>query len=156
MKSRSLITSSFSGTTSSSMSSLKALGIWTSGTDNQLNSDSSTLDSALADNFDDVKNLLRNYGNTTTNKGEGIMRQFYDYMSEVTDTTSGAITLRESSIENSISSNQSRLTKKKSDLSDYETALYAHYAVMETMVANYNSQGSYISSLSSSSSSSSK
>jgi len=154
-KSRELITTLFSGTSgSSSITSLNSLGIWTSGTDNQLSLDSETLVSALENNFDSVKTMLRSYGNTTTSQGTGIMRLFYNYMSDVTDPTDGCITTHQGTLEDNISSDEDRLTQKKKALSSYEEQLYLHYAAMETMVANYNSQGSYLSSLSSSSSSS--
>jgi len=154
-KSRQSITSLFPGTNSSdpTMNSLRAIGIWTSGTDNKLSIvDEDKLDNALSNNFDAVKDMLRAYGNTTTGKGTGIMRSFYTYMSDVTDTTTGVISLKEGTLSNRVSNDQDRLAQKKSSLAEYQAELYKHYAAMEKMVANYNSQGSYLSSLSSSSS----
>jgi len=154
-KSRQNITSLFTGTNEydSAMTSLRAIGIWTTGTDNELSIvDEDKLDDALENNFDAVKEMLRSYGNTTTGKGTGIMRSFYTYMSDVTDVTTGVIAIKEGTLSDQISNDEERLAQKKSALADYQTELYKHYAAMETMVANYNSQGSYLSSLSSSSS----
>ena len=123
---------------------LQKIGIWTTGQDNQLSLvDEEKLDDALANNFDDVMNLFRGYGDANGN-GQGVMRQLETYLDNLTDPINGSITLREETLSTSMDELNAKITKMKVDLVSYEAELWAHFAAMETSVSSINSQGSYV------------
>lgn len=123
---------------------LQKIGIWTTGQENQLSLvDEQKLDDALANNFDDVMNLFRGYGDANGN-GQGILRQYETYLDGLTDPINGSITLREETLSSSMDDLNAKINKMKVDLISYEAELWSHFASMETSVSSINSQGNYV------------
>ncbi|OGV33413.1 MAG: hypothetical protein A2020_07615 [Lentisphaerae bacterium GWF2_45_14] len=130
-----------------SFNSLYKIGIGFDTEANQLSIlDESKLDDALENNFDDVTELIRGWGETVDGqkKGAGIIRQMDEYIYSLTDPVSGSLTLRQQSIDDLISYNDSRITSMTQDMFDYEAELWEHFASMETMVSEMNSQMNYL------------
>ena len=130
-----------------SFNSLYKIGIGFAGEDNQLSIlDESKLDDALENNFDDVMELMRGWGEEVggETQGAGIMRQMDDYIYSLTDPVSGALTLRQQSIENLISYDDKKISSLTLDMSDYEAELWGHFSSMETMISEMNSQMNYL------------
>ncbi|MDD3127620.1 MAG: flagellar filament capping protein FliD [Candidatus Izemoplasmatales bacterium] len=127
--------------------SLYKIGIGFAGEDNQLSIlDEAKLDDALENNFDDVMELMRSWGEDVggETKGAGIMRQMDDYIYSLTDPISGSVTLRQQSIEDMISYDENKIYSLNQDMSDYETQLWEHFANMESMISEMNSQINYL------------
>ncbi|MDD3151183.1 MAG: flagellar filament capping protein FliD, partial [Candidatus Gastranaerophilales bacterium] len=127
--------------------SLYKIGVGFSGQDNQLSVlDESKLDDVLENNFEEVMDLLRGWGESTSGKsqGSGIMRQLDEYIYKLTDPVSGALTLRQKSLESLISYSEKKISSLTLDMTDYEAQLWEHFANMETMVSDMNSQMNYL------------
>jgi len=130
-----------------SFNSLYKIGIGFAGEENQLSIlDEAKLDDALENNFDDVMDLMRGWGEDVDGetKGAGIMRQMDDYIYSLTDPISGALTLRQQSIEDLIDYDDKKISSLTLDMTDYEAELWEHFSSMETMISDMNSQINYL------------
>ena len=141
-KLRSVMTRSITGP-SHNIGTLSSIGITTNKDDGTLVIDSSKLGEKLSSNYDDVKNLF-------ANTNDGIARQIFSYTDKVTSSVDGAITIRQKGLKSVVD----RLTKQISDMNDRLTKVEADYkrqfASLETLIGSMQSQGSYLSSLTSS------
>lgn len=127
--------------------SLYKIGIGFAGEDNQLSIlDEEKLDDALENNFDDVMELMRGWGEDVDGQteGAGIMRQMDDYIYSLIDPISGSVTLRQQSIEDMINYDNNKISSLTQDMTDYESQLWEHFANMETMISEMNSQINYL------------
>ncbi|MBI5098517.1 MAG: flagellar filament capping protein FliD [Nitrospirae bacterium] len=132
-----------SGTVSSQpadMNILSQLGITTNSKTGKLDVNSSTLETKLSSDLTDVATLFT----TSTN---GIANQIYTYITNVTSTVDGSVTLRGKGlqdlikdIDDTVKSMQYRLDKEQQDLVRKFTAL-------ESLVSGYNTVGNYLSRL---------
>lgn len=135
---------------SDDVNSLYKLGIWFNKDDDEDDEgylsiyDEDTLDSALEDNFDDVKDFFRAYG---TNSGGGLMRQLDTYLETLTSYGDGVISFKMSTLSDDIDEKEDKIDYLEADLEKYQDELYEHYANMETTVSSLNQQLSYITSL---------
>jgi len=121
-----------------SYNSLYTVGIWSTGQENQFEiTDEDKLDDALANHFDEVEDLFRNYNS-------GIFRQMNDYLYSLQDPVEGSLTTTIQTIEDNISSNTTKVSNMQSDIDDYEAMLWEHFTTMEDNVSSLKSQGSYL------------
>lgn len=124
--------------------SLYTAGIWFDSQKNELTIDEEKLDDALTNHFDEIEDLFRNYADGDS--AGGIMRQLDDYLGDtVLDPVEGRLTTTIDNLQDDIKSNQRKIAEENSDLADYEEQLWEHFASMEEMVGNINSQWSYVS-----------
>lgn len=114
--------------------------------------DEKALDSALENNFDDVKNLFR----ANTGSTQGIAKQLDTFLKKELDPANGTMTLRVSNLTTNISDNEKKITTLEDKLADREVSLWDHFAAMEEMVGEINNQMNFLLSALGMSSSSSK
>jgi flagellar hook-associated protein 2 len=133
---RSIISSSVSGQPDD-MNILAQLGITTNSKTGQLDVNTSTLETKLSSDLDDVAALF-----TTTSTG--IANQIYTYITNTTSTVDGSLTLRAKGlqalikdVDDTVKNMQYRLDKEEDDLVRKFTAL-------ESLVSGYNAIGSYL------------
>jgi flagellar hook-associated protein 2 len=124
--------------------SLYSVGIWFESQDNKLSIvDEDKLDDALKNNFDDVKALFRNVGEAD-GEGDGIFRQFGDFLYRQIDPVEGNVVNRENTLQDDISEKDKRIDEMYNDLIDYEADLWEHYAWMEDYVSTVQAQMNYV------------
>ena len=133
---RSIISGTISGQPDD-MNILAQLGITTNSKTGKLDVNSSTLETKLSSDLSDVAALF-------TTSSTGIANQVYDYITNVTSTVDGSITLRGKGlqsvikdIDNSIKNMQYRLDKEEDDLVRKFTAL-------ESLVNGFNNVGNFL------------
>lgn len=141
-KSRSLLTADdTTGTLDSSLNSLRKLGIWTTSKENRLSvADSAALDDALADNFQGVEDLFRDYSG-------GIMRKFDDYLKSLTSAIDGTINRREQGIQDKVDGYDDKIAAMERSLTAYEEQLWNQFTAVETVIASFQQQSKYLTSL---------
>jgi flagellar capping protein FliD len=105
--------------------------------------DEDKLDDALKNNFDDVKALFRNVGEAD-GEGDGIFRQFGDFLYRQIDPVEGNVVNRENTLQDDISEKDKRIDEMYNDLIDYEADLWEHYAWMEDYVSTVQAQMNYV------------
>jgi flagellar hook-associated protein 2 len=133
---RSIISGTVSGQPDD-MNILAQLGITTNSKTGKLDVNTSTMDTKLSSDLDDVAALF-----TTTSTG--IANQIYTYITNTTSTVDGSLTLRAKGlqalikdIDDTVKNMQYRLDKEESDMVRKFTAL-------ESLVSGYNAIGSYL------------
>lgn len=124
--------------TSGSLQILGQIGIGTN-RDGTLNLNSSTLDAALADNFEGVTKLLA--GEDTV---QGVMQKFNTRLLEITSLASGMYADQRDRYESRIERLDTQIEQKTTMLEKREAMLLARFNAMELLVSNLNSQSSYI------------
>ncbi len=139
MKLRTLVTGSDSNL-NSDYDSLRKIGIWTSGESNRLTIDADTLDNALADHFDAIQDLFRDYD-------YGIVRKVDEYVDSLTSPIDGSISSRITSLQNSMDDREDQIFTIEDRLTRYENSLYEQFAKMEQAMAAMQSQMGYVSGL---------
>jgi len=142
-------------TGSSSVTSFYSIGISSSdGYQGGFEIDDTTLDTALADNFDYVKNLFKG---SNASGYYGIAKKMDTYLKDnVLDSIDGSIPAALTQLNDDVTDSNDRISTLEDQLTLYETNLYNHYASMEDSVNSINSSLQYLlSSLGTSSSSSS-
>jgi flagellar hook-associated protein 2 len=133
---RSMVSGTVSGQPDD-MNILAQLGITTNYKTGKLDVNTSTLDTKLSSDLDDVAALF-------TRTSTGIANQMYTYITNATSTVDGSLTLRAKGlqdlvkdIDDTVKNMQYRLDKEEKDLTRQFTAL-------ETLVSGYNAIGSYL------------
>ena len=139
---RSAITSAFGGSDGVFAGrTLEAIGIWTDGRENRLKIVSeSQLEDALANNFDDVEDMIRDFEN-------GIMRKFEDFSDSVQSPIDGTIFRKQESLRKSIAENDERIAELNQKLIRRETELFEQFARMEASIAGIQQQGNFLAGL---------
>jgi flagellar hook-associated protein 2 len=136
---------------SGSLHILSDIGISTN-KDGTLNLNSSTLDSALKNNFDGIGKLLAG-----ENSVDGTMKKLNSYMVGVTSATTGMYAEKRDRYTNKVNDLDNQISQKTALLDKTEATMKARFTAMETLVSSLNSQSSFltqwINSLSTSSSS---
>ncbi|MBI5094402.1 MAG: flagellar filament capping protein FliD [Candidatus Hydrogenedentes bacterium] len=135
---------------SGSFSSLVDLGITTGDTfdpsaTQQLSLDETEFRAALQSSRQNVSNIFTNTGST------GIADQWYSYLDSVTSFT-GFLNDRVKSsgtIDRQIKDINDQITRKNAQIAQHETRLRAQFTMLEQIAAQYQSQGSSLSSLAS-------
>jgi len=124
--------------TTGSLHVMSELGITTQ-LDGTLLQNNSTMDTALADNFDGVVSLLAGEG-----EENGIMKKFNYYMLNVTSGTTGMYALKKSNYDLNIKRLDTQISNMEPRMVAREATLRAQYSAMETLVSGLNSQGSFL------------
>lgn len=128
----------------SDYNSLRKIGIYVESDTSQLAiGDEDTLDTALENNFDDIKNLFR-MTDPTTGESVGIMKNLDSYLYTLTDPVEGSISVRKTNIQAGIDDKEERITDLNDNLAAYETLLYEHFSASESFQADLTSQLSYL------------
>jgi len=137
-----LMTASVS-TGSSDVTSFFSIGISSSdGYQGGFEIDDTTLDTALADNFDYVKNLFKG---SNASGYYGIAKQMDTYLKDsVLDSVDGSIPAVLTQLNDDVSDADDRISTLENQLTLYETNLYNHYAAMEDSVNSINSSLQYL------------
>lgn len=140
-RSRSLLTATDdSGTLEPAFSSLRKIGIWTSGKENRLGiTDSQAFEDALQNNLDEVEELFRD-------SGAGVLSKFRDYLDGLTSAVDGTIPRRQATIKQSIANYDKKIAGMERSLAAYEKQLWEQFTTMETAIARLQQQGAYVTS----------
>ncbi|RJR15178.1 MAG: hypothetical protein C4581_12710 [Nitrospiraceae bacterium] len=126
---------------SGSISMLAEIGITTDYKTGNLSVNSSTLDTKLGSNLDDIADLFKN-------TSKGIATQIYKYIGELTSTVDGAITLRKDGLSDIIKSISNTIRNMEFRLDKAENDMVRQFTALEKLVGNYNSIGNYLSNFS--------
>ncbi len=139
-KLRSIISGTVSGQPSD-MNILAQLGITTDSETGKLEVSSSTLETKLSADLTDVATLFT----TATN---GVANQIYDYITEITSTVDGSITLREKGLQDVIESIDSTIRNMEYRLDQTKDDLVRRFTALESLISGFNSVGSFLSNFS--------
>jgi flagellar hook-associated protein 2 len=134
---RSMVTSAVSSLSGQQVSMLSDLGITSNGQDNTLAVDTSTLDSAVADNLSDVSALF----NDPTN---GIATQLNNYITSALG-TSGSITNQQATLTQESSNITTQISNLNTQISTNEAQWTTEFEDMETAISNTNQELTYLS-----------
>ncbi|HBH62369.1 MAG TPA: hypothetical protein DDX85_11665 [Nitrospiraceae bacterium] len=137
---RDIVSSSVSGL-SGSVSMLAEMGITTDYKTGNLLINSSTLDAKLGSNLDDIAELFKD-------SSQGIAKQIYDYIDDLTSTVDGAITLRKDGLSDIIRNINNTIRNMEFRLDKTENDMVRQFTALEKLVGNYNSIGNYLSNFS--------
>lgn len=133
---RSIISSTVSGQPED-MRILSQLGITTNSKTGQLDVNTSTLETKLSSDLDDVAALF-----TTTSTG--IANQIYTYIANTTSTVDGSITLRSKGLQDLIKDIDDTVKNMQYRLDKEEDDLVRKFTALESLVSGYNTIGSYL------------
>ncbi len=134
---RSMISSNVSGLTGD-ISMLAQMGINTNSKTGQLEFNSTTFESKLASNLDDIAEMFTDASSVAT--------QVYDYIGEITSTVDGSITLREKGLKDMIASIDSTIRNMEYRLERTEDDLVRKFTSLELLVSGYNTTGNFLAS----------
>ena len=133
-----MITSTVSGV--ESFSRLADLGI-TLNTEGRLEVDSSTLNSALDGHFDDALQFFTQF----TEGSEGFAVRLKDTLDAILSSTNGTLAARTKGIQNSIDGIEDQVERIEMRVSTWETRTRAQFNALETLLAEYQTTGNYLS-----------
>lgn len=138
---RAMVTATATGEDiSADFTTLRQIGVWTAGSENQLTIDSTALTAALENHPDEVEALLRD-------PEAGLITQFGKYLDGVANPVDGALKRRKDTITGTIRATTTRISTVQARLDDYEDTLYERFARLQETLDNLNKQLSYVSSL---------
>lgn len=120
------------------MNRLLHVGI-TTDTEGKMSVDSTDLADAIAGSFDDVVNLFVD-GTSTT----GVAGAVYDKADSITDFADGRIKGRQDGLNRSITSIEKSIENRERELNQYEDMIRAQFMALETMLASFKSQSSFL------------
>jgi flagellar hook-associated protein 2 len=124
--------------TSGSLSTLSQLGITTQ-RDGSINLNSSTLDSALENNFDDIAKLLA--GEDTT---DGVMKKFNAALLSITSTSSGMYANKKDRYDGAVKRIDLDLLRMEPLIAKKEASMRSKFSAMETLISGMNSQSDFL------------
>jgi len=133
---RSMVTSSVSGL-SGSLSILAEIGITTNYKTGNLEINSTTLDTKLGTNLDDIADLFKDSTN-------GISVQLSSYISDISSTIDGTIELRKDGLQSIIDSIVDTIKNMEYRLEKTEGDMVRKFSALEQLVGTYNTIGSYM------------
>ncbi|MCK4391242.1 MAG: flagellar filament capping protein FliD [Desulfobacterales bacterium] len=107
----------------------------------QLEVDSSTLDDALDDHFDDVVQFFTQ----STEGSEGFAVRMVDALDAILKSTDGTLAARTDGIQNSIDDIQDQVERIGMRISAWETRTRAQFQALEVLLAQYQVTGDYLS-----------
>ncbi len=117
---------------------LSEIGV-TSNVNGTLNQDNTTLDTALADNFDDMVNLLSGDDET-----KGVMKKFNSLLLDLTSGTKGVYATKKTSYDNAVKRFDSQIDVMEMRLTKREKILRSQFTAMEALVSSLNAQGDFL------------
>jgi flagellar hook-associated protein 2 len=126
-------------TNSGIFTSMSQLGFETQ-KDGTITVNDTVLSKAVDENLDSVVSLLTGEGET-----KGLAQQFQDYLSSMTNTSSGMLKGRKDSITTNLKRIDTRITSMEARLEQRQKTMEAQFSTMETLVSSLNSQSSYMS-----------
>ena len=122
-----------------SFSRLADLGIALN-SEGRLEVDSSTLNGALDDHFDDVLQFF-----TQSAEGsEGFAARMVDTLDAILDSTAGTLAVRTDGIQNSIDDIEDRVERIEMRILAWETRTRAQFNALELLLAGYQATGNYL------------
>lgn len=124
---------------SGTLSSLSELGFQTQ-KDGTLKVDDEILSEAVSTNVDSVVTLL-----VGENDEDGLAAQFTEYLTNMTDSSTGMLKGRKDSTTTNVARIDARIEMMELRLEKRETMLRSQFTAMELLVGNLNSQSSYLS-----------
>ncbi len=133
---RNLVSSSVSGL-SGSLSILAQVGITTNYKTGNLDINSTTLDTKLGTNMDDIADLFKDSTN-------GIAVKISDYISNISSTVDGSIELRKDGLQDIIKNISDTIKNMEYRLEKTEDDMVRKFTALEQLVGNYNTIGSYL------------
>jgi flagellar hook-associated protein 2 len=107
----------------------------------RLEVDSSTLNSALDDHFDDVLQFFTQ----STEGSEGFALRMKDTLDGILRSTDGALSARTDGIQNSIDDIEDRVEREEMRVLAWETRTRAQFNALEVLLAEYQTTGDYLS-----------
>lgn len=135
-----IITMGISGL-SSDTKILAQIGVKTT-SDGTLTLNETTLKDKLTSDFDDVMAL---FIDDTATAIEGVGKQLYDVLHDITDFSVGATTIRKKGIQDTIDRYVKDILVEEQRLLDYEEDLKRRFASLEAILSTMNSQSSFLS-----------
>jgi flagellar hook-associated protein 2 len=133
-----MVTGTVSGV--ESFSRLADLGIALN-KEGQLEVDSSTLNSALDDHYDDVLQFFTQ----STEGSEGFAVRMKDTLDAILSSTQGTLAARTDGIQNSIDDIEDQVERLEMRVLAWETRTRAQFNVLELLLAEYQTTGNYLS-----------
>ncbi|MEA1947720.1 MAG: flagellar filament capping protein FliD [Thermodesulfobacteriota bacterium] len=133
-----MVTGTVSGV--EAFSRLVDLGI-TLNTEGRLEVDSSTLNSALDDHFDDVLQFFTQ----STEGSEGFAVRMKDTLDAILKSTDGTLAARSDGIQNSIKDIEDQVERLEMRVLAWETRTRAQFNALELLLAEYQTTGNYLS-----------
>ncbi len=133
---RDMVSSSVSGL-SGSLSILAEIGITTDYKTGKLDINSTTLDTKLGTNLDDVADLF-------TDNANGIAGNISDYISNISSTIDGSIELRKDGLQDIIDNISDTIRNMEYRLEKTEDDMVRKFSALEQIVGNYNTISSYL------------
>ncbi len=133
---QSMLTAPFEN--SGTLSALSQLGFETQ-KDGTLVVNDETLSKAVDENLDSVVSLLSGEG-----KNKGLAEQFSDYLKSMTSSTTGMLSGRKESINNSVKRIDGRIEIMEMRLEQRQKTMEAKFYAMETLVSGFNTQSSFL------------
>ncbi|MFT5702475.1 MAG: flagellar hook-associated protein 2 [Desulforhopalus sp.] len=124
--------------TGGSLRILSEIGISTQ-VDGSLDMNSSKIDKALEENFNDIVNLFA--GNSAS---DGVMKKINSYLVETTSSADGLYANKEDSYDSKIERLDTQMGLKESMLEKIEARIRAQFTAMELLVSELNSIGDYL------------
>ncbi|UDQ98083.1 flagellar filament capping protein FliD [Lentisphaerota bacterium WC36G] len=119
------------------------MGIWFDDQEGHLKIvDEAKLDNALENNYSDVEEFFRGYGDS--DKNPGIMRTVDGINDNYNDLVDGSVTIRKQMLNKEIERKEIEIDQMYEDLADYEAALWEQFSNMETAVAEINNSMQYL------------
>jgi flagellar hook-associated protein 2 len=113
----------------------------TMNSEGRLEIDSSTINSALDDDFDDVVEFFTQ----ATEGSEGFAVRMADTLDVMLDSTSGTLDARTDGIKNSIDGIQDQVERIEMRNLAWETRTRAQFNALELLLAGYQNTGNYLS-----------
>ncbi len=128
------------GSNPEDLRTLAQLGITTDYETGHLEIDSATLEEKLTTDLSDVETLF-------DDQTSGIAYEMYSYIDDVTDSTSGSITIRVDGLENSVADISDEITEMQDRLTILEENLRRQFAALESLLTEFNAQSSFLTNL---------
>jgi flagellar hook-associated protein 2 len=133
---QSMLTSAFPN--AGSLKSMSQLGLETQ-KDGTLKVNDTTLSAAIDNNLDGLVNLLAGTGNAG-----GLGKQFKDYLSSLTNSTTGLLQGRTKATNDNLKNIANQITITQTRLDQKQKTMEAQFSAMETLVSGLNSQSTYL------------
>ena len=102
---------------------------------------STTLGEAIDQDYDSLVSLL---AGTEEDDEDGVMAEFVDYLTSMTDSSSGFYAGREEAINANIASMDKRIEIMELRLAKREDTLLAQFSAMETLISSMNTQSDFL------------
>ena len=121
--------------------SLLDIGIWSTSQENQISIvDEGKLDAALTNNFESVRDLIRDFDH-------GIIKKFESFVDDMVSPIDGRITNKKNYLQKAVDDRALDIQDMMLRIEEYETSLWLQFSNMENTVNSIQSQGSMMMSM---------